>query len=262
MIAEIHSTDAEIREGGAVDAHCASRTLTTFGLTESSAGIRLAGYEILFPEVKLGFQDQFPEVHVTLHVHGRDERSLAASLRAVTDWVTAKLGESVLSSDGLSMEAVVGRFLKQRRATLAVAESCTGGLIAHWLTNVPGSSDYFLFSGVTYSNAAKTQVLGVSPDTLKRYGAVSEETVGEMASGAKRIAGATFGLAVSGIAGPDGGTEDKPVGTVCIGLATPDAVRCRRDFFSTGCRRRNKAIFAASALDMLRRALLCDSHEV
>ena len=233
-----------------------SRTITTFGLTESATGERLAGYENKFPGVKLGFRAKFPEIHVKLYARGQDERSLAATLQVATDWVTAQLGEKVLCVDGSSIETVVGNLLKQKGATVALAESCTGGLISHWLTNVPGSSDYFLFSGVTYSNDAKMRILGVSPDTLKQYGAVDEETVKEMAAGARRIAGAIYGLATSGIAGPDGGTEEKPVGTVCIGLATPDALTGHRYYFPFGHRLRNKEIFAASALNVLRRELM------
>ena len=237
-------------------AYALSRTITTFGLTESATGERLAGYEALFPGVKLGFRVKFPEIHVKLYVRGRDERSLAATLQTATEWVKTQLGDKVLCVDGSSIEKVVGRLLKQRGATVAIAESCTGGLISDWLTNVPGSSDYFLFSGVTYSNSAKTKILTVSPDTLNQYGAVSEETVKEMAAGVRRIAGATYGLATSGIAGPDGGTPEKPVGTVCIGLATPDALTGNRYYFPFGHRLRNKEVFAASALDVLRRELL------
>jgi len=233
-----------------------NRTITTFGLTESAVGERLAGYEKMFSGIILGFRVRFPEIHVKLYGRGRDADALAAALQAATDWVTAQLGEKVLSVDGRSIETVVGRLLKQKGATVAVAESCTGGLISHWLTNVPGSSEYFLFSGVTYSNDAKIQILGVPAKIVKQYGAVSEDTVREMAAGARRIAGATYGLATSGIAGPDGGTVEKPVGTVCIGLATPDAVTGRRFHFPFGHRLRNKEIFAASALDVLRRELL------
>jgi nicotinamide-nucleotide amidase len=154
------------------------------------------------------------------------------------------------------MEKIVGNLLRESHATLAVAESCTGGLISHWITNVPGSSDYFLFSGVTYSNEAKINLLGVSPETISRYGAVHEETVKAMAEGARRISGATFGIATSGIAGPEGGTEEKPVGTVCIGLASPAGVEGRRFFFPFGERIRNKQIFAMTALDILRKVLL------
>jgi nicotinamide-nucleotide amidase len=136
-----------------------------------------------------------------------------------------------------------------------VAESCTGGLIANWITNVAGSSDYFLFSGVTYSNEAKERVLGVSGDTLKRYGAVHEKTAGEMAEGARRISGATYGLATSGIAGPGGGSKEKPVGTVCIGLAAPDGTRTYRFQFTYGQRLMMKKMFSMKALDLLRRHL-------
>jgi len=161
------------------------------------------------------------------------------------------------------MEAVIGKLLKEKNATLSVAESCTGGLISHRLTDVvshrltdvAGSSDYFLFSGVTYSNEAKIKVLGVSPDTLRQYGAVHEETAKEMALGVKRLTGSTYGLSTSGIAGPGGGTKEKPVGTVCIGLATPREVIARRFHFSFGIREMNKTIFAVTAMELLRREL-------
>lgn len=259
MLAEIVLPRLEIIQGKG-KTFALVRTLTTFGLTESAAGERLAGYEARFPGVKLGFRVKFPEIHVKLYGRGQDEGSLAATLQAATDWVTAQLGEKVLSIDGSSIETVVGRLLAQQEATVAVAESCTGGLISHWLTNVAGSSTYFFFSGVTYSNAAKTQILGVPADTIKQYGAVSVETVKEMAAGARRIAGTTYGLATSGIAGPDGGTAEKPVGTVCIGLATPDALTGQCYYFPFGHRLRNKEVFAASALDVLRRALMKTGH--
>jgi len=233
-----------------------SKTITTFGLTESAAGERLAGFEKNFPEVKLGFRVKFPEIHIRLDHRDKDEDRMAAMLQAAAGWVSARLGAKLLSTEGRSIEAVVGGLLKKSGSTVAAAESCTGGLIAHRLTNVPGSSDYFLFSGVTYSNAAKIAILGVSPETLKRYGAVHEETVREMAAGARRVAGATYGLATSGIAGPDGGTVKKPVGTICIGLASPQKATGRRYLLQFGDRLRNKEIFAASALDVLRRELI------
>lgn len=236
--------------------YAVTRTITTFGLTESATGEKLAGFDGAFSDIKLGFRVKFPEIHIKLYGSGHNESALADRLEAASNWVIAQLGERVLSVEGDSMETVIGRLLKQKRASVAVAESCTGGLISHWLTNVPGSSDYFLFAGVAYSNSAKMNVLEVSPATLQKFGAVHEETVKEMASGVKRIAGATYGLATSGIAGPDGGTDEKPVGTLCIGLATPDAVTGHRFFFPFGHRLRNKEIFAVSALDTLRRELI------
>jgi nicotinamide-nucleotide amidase len=166
------------------------------------------------------------------------------------------MADYVFSCEGQNMQTVLGELLKENSASLAIAESCTGGLISHMFTDVPGSSEFFLFSGVTYSNHAKQKVLGVSADTLEKYGAVHERTAIEMAVGARKIGGATYGLSTSGIAGPDGGTPDKPVGTVCIGLATPQDVVGHRFTFLGLNRDRNKAIFAMTAMDTLRRHLL------
>ena len=124
-----------------------------------------------------------------------------------------------------------------------------------------GSSGYFLFSGVTYSNQAKIDVLGVDPRILEEYGAVHEETVRQMAEGARKAAGADFALSTTGIAGPDGGRADKPVGTVCIGFAGPDRSFGRRLFFPFGKRLMNKKIFAMAALDILRKELMGISEQ-
>ena len=201
---------------------CRVKTLTTFGLTESLTGERLKDFPGFFPDIQLGFRAKFPEIQVKFYVRGTDADLVESRILDATDWVSDKLGHKLISADGEPMEAVVGRLLNHKKSTLAVAESCTGGLIAHWLTNIAGSSDYFLFSGVVYANQAKVAILGVSQDTLDRYGAVHEETAREMAIRVRQITGATYGLATSGIAGPGGGTDEKPVGTVCIGLATPE----------------------------------------
>jgi nicotinamide-nucleotide amidase len=162
----------------------------------------------------------------------------------------------VVSFVGEDLETVVGRLLREQGATLAVAESCTGGEIAHRITNVPGSSDFFLLSAVTYANSAKTEWLGVAPETIEAFGAVSEQTAKAMAKGVRERTGADFGVSTSGIAGPTGGSEEKPVGTVCIGIASPDRIKGYRYVFPFGRRRMNKTIFAASALDLLRRELM------
>jgi nicotinamide-nucleotide amidase len=231
------------------------KTLSTFGLTESVIGELLAGLSAEFPEITPGFRSKFPEIQVKLYVRGKDDQVLSKILEKASQWVLGKLGENIFSMDGTSMEGVVGGLLAAKQATLAIAESCTGGLISHMLTNVPGSSGYFLFSGITYSNEAKTKLLGVSSEVLQRYGAVHEETVKKMAQGARRVAGATYGLATSGIAGPDGGTDEKPVGTVCIGLATPHDIKGFGFVFPFNTRLMNKRIFAMKALDLLRREL-------
>jgi nicotinamide-nucleotide amidase len=232
------------------------KTLSTFGLGESATAEHLEGFGERFPHIKLGFRAKFPEIHVKLYGSGPDEEQLRSQLAKAEDWVTQQLGNKILSNRGESLELAVGKLLRARNETLAVAESCTGGLIAHLITEVPGSSDYFELSAVTYANSAKINVLGVSSGTLEIHGAVSEETAGEMAQGVQRISGASYGLATSGIAGPAGGTDDKPVGTVCIGLATCDCVNVRRYHFTFDNRRLNKQIFAAMALELLRRKLL------
>ena len=241
---------------GKIRAYCQNRTISTFGLTEAAVNEKLTGLPDLFKELKLGLRANFPVIQVKLYGSGEDENNLNELLDKAADWISQKIGKRIVSVNGSSMEKVVGDLLVEKKATIAVAESCTGGLISHLFTNIPGSSDFFLFSGVTYSNKSKIKILGVSPSTLKKYGAVHEETAKEMAKGAKRISGATCGLSTTGIAGPDGGTESKPVGTVCIGLATPDAVYAHRFHFSSFNRLMNKKIFAITALDLLRRELL------
>ena len=143
------------------------------------------GFNRLFPQIKLRFRANFPGIQLKLYTHGTDEGDLRVEMEAAIQWIYRKLGKKVISDAGESMEKVVGHLLGQKQAHLAVAESCTGGLIADLLTNVPGSSDYFVFSAVTYSNPLKMKILGVKARTLDRYGAVSEQTAKEMALQAK-----------------------------------------------------------------------------
>ncbi|MBW1985440.1 MAG: competence/damage-inducible protein A [Deltaproteobacteria bacterium] len=233
------------------------RTLVTFGLPEASVNERISGLDAKFSDLKLGLRAKFPEIHVKLYAKGENKNKIDEQIESAISWIKEKLGDRILSTNNRSMEEVVGELLKNRNETIALAESCTGGLVSHWLTNVAGSSHYFLYSGVVYSNKAKINVLGVSSETINAYGAVHEETVKEMASRAREISGATYGLSTSGIAGPDGGTDEKPVGTVCIGLATKNDVKGYRFNFTYGGRRdMNKRIFAMTALEMLRMELL------
>jgi nicotinamide-nucleotide amidase len=232
------------------------RTLSTFGLTESQTFERLAGLEEAFPQMSLGLRVRFPEIQVKLYANGTSDQQLNDDLEAAVRWVIEKMGNKVFSQQGDPMEKTVGHLLREKRATLALAESCTGGLIANMLTNVSGSSDYFVFSGITYSNQAKIHILKVPKETIDTHGAVHEETAVEMARGARNVAGATYGLATSGIAGPTGGTAEKPVGTVCIGLATPHGTAGHRFHFWFGRRAMNKQMFAVAALEVLRRELL------
>ncbi len=234
---------------------CMVKTISTFGITESAAGEKLADITSVFPSLKIGFRAKFPEIQVKIYLYGKDEKRLKQRLDEACKWILAKIGHKTFSVENRSMGAEVARLLLKRKATIALAESCTGGLISHLLTNIPGSSEYFLFSGISYSNESKIKVLGVSPDTLQKNGAVDEKTAQEMAEGARRIAGADYGLSTSGIAGPSGGTDEKPVGTLCIGIATSSGTEGFTFNSMFDKRSMNKIVFAMKALDLLRRTL-------
>ena len=244
VLPELHALGSPVRK---------VRVISTFGLAESKVAELLAGFEDLFPDILLGLQARFPEIHIRLY---ESEGSGEDRFQAVFDWIRKRLGQKVLSEKGRSLEAVAGDLLRLRQVTVAVAESCTGGLVASLLTDVSGSSDYFVLGAVTYANSAKVKVLGVSPATLEEHGAVSEAVAREMAVGIRRLAGSDYGISTTGIAGPTGGSADKPVGTVCIGLATPSSAEAWRYRFTFDDRAMNKQVFAATALNRLRRALI------
>ncbi|MBT8340366.1 MAG: competence/damage-inducible protein A [Desulfatitalea sp.] len=238
--------------------HRLVRVISTFGQTESAVGETLAGLTDRFPQVTLGLRAKFPEIQVKLYLNTADRPAGEAMLAQAVAYGVERLQPYVFSLNERTMAAKVGAMLLQRGETLALAESCTGGLAANWITNTPGSSDYFLLSAVTYANAGKVKLLGVSEQTLAEKGAVDEETARQMAEGVRRVAGADYGLATTGIAGPDGGTPDKPVGTICIGLATAKETLSRRHTLSFGRRLMNKRLFATLALDLLRKYITGD----
>ncbi|MBT7697103.1 MAG: CinA family nicotinamide mononucleotide deamidase-related protein [Desulfobacterales bacterium] len=233
-----------------------TRILSVFGLAESAVSEYLENINEIFSDIKIGLRARFPEINIKLYVRGNDEHGLNMLLDNAQGWILEKIGKWVFSVEEKSMEEELGKILAEKKATLAVAESCTGGLISNMITNVAGSSDYFLFSGVTYTNQSKIDILGVSPETIRDCGAVHEQTVKEMAQGAIKISGATYGIATSGIAGPGGGTDEKPVGTLCIGIATPIEVKTFTFNLNFGKRVMNKTIFAMIALELLRKELL------
>jgi nicotinamide-nucleotide amidase len=178
-----------------------------------------------------------------------------AVLAEVEPMVLAALGDHLVSRGDAVLEDVVVRQLREHHKTIALAESCTGGFLAHRLTNVPGASEVFLASSVTYANAAKTDTLGVPAEWIAQYGAVSEPVARAMAEGARLRADADFGIGITGLAGPDGGTAEKPVGTVFIALAQRDRETfCTREMFPTD-RRTFKDLTTQTALDLLRRRL-------
>jgi nicotinamide-nucleotide amidase len=231
------------------------KTISCFGLPESLVGEKIADITNHFPELKIGLRAKFPEIQVKLYGQGNDRAAILSQFDSATKWIKMQLGQHLFSPEGHSMAAVVGALLRSKNETLSVAESCTGGLIAHRLTNESGSSDYFLLSTVTYANDAKIKVLGVSAETIDRFGAVSEETAVAMADGVRKLAKSTYGLAVSGIAGPSGGTPEKPVGTLCCALSGPDGTDVHKYYFTFGRRQMLKSIFAMAALDLLRKQL-------
>ncbi|MFO7964688.1 MAG: competence/damage-inducible protein A [Desulfobacterales bacterium] len=234
----------------------AVKTISTYGLPESEVNERCFSFSAAFPDVTLGLRAVFPEIHIKLYGRNENPEILNRSLAKATVWIRERMGIYLLSTKGHCMETVVGRLLVEKKQTLAVAESCTGGLISHRLTSVAGSSRYFLFSGVTYSNESKIRILGVSSDVLETFGAVHEKTAESMARGARSVSGADWAISTTGIAGPDGGTDEKPVGTVCIGISGPNGDSAKRYQLDFGRRSRNKEIFAVTAMDVLRRALL------
>ena len=238
------------------DSRITVKTLSCFGLTEAAVGEKLATVSGAFPGVRMGTRVRFPAIDIRLAERRPSGSDSSSQLRPAVKEVTELLADHVYSRSGQSMQAEVGALLRRHSLRLALAESCTGGLISSMVTDVAGSSDYFLFSGVTYSNDAKTAVLGVSAETLDRYGAVHEETAKEMANGARRVSGADFGLSTSGIAGPGGGSPDKPVGTVCIGLSSAAGTKGYRYRFPFADRWKNKSVFAVTALNVLRKEIL------
>jgi nicotinamide-nucleotide amidase len=169
----------------------------------------------------------------------------------------SKFKEFLISDDGANLESVVVRELIKLGKTVTTAESCTGGLVASRLTDVSGSSSVFTHGFVSYSNKAKAQLIGVSKDTLAAHGAVSEEVASEMAMGARLTSGSDYSIAITGIAGPTGGTKDKPIGTVCFGIAGPEGIETFREMHPRS-RRDFKQQVSQRALDLVRRALKTD----
>jgi nicotinamide-nucleotide amidase len=238
-----------------------SRTFSTVGVAESKLDEMLAG-AIRPGEARVAFRASFPRMYVRLTVDGATDDDLEGRMDELEARVRERLGASIYAVGDEGLEETVGRMLHQRGLTLAVAESCTGGRIGDRITDVPGSSAYFLLGTATYANETKTGVLGVSQRTLTEHGAVSTQTAEEMAARVRRLAGADVGLSTTGIAGPGGGTEDKPVGTVCIAIAWEGGVWSRRYDLGTREREWIKATTAQLALDRLRRWMLeQESHE-
>jgi nicotinamide-nucleotide amidase len=236
----------------------------TFGLPESVVGEKLAGIEEAFAGVTIGYRAHFPEIEVKVlaRVPGPASRrpgdaqsvSEARELaeRAAQE-VRVRLGDVIYGGGDDTFAGVVGRELRTRGWTLAIAESCTGGLVGHMITKEPGASDYLLLDAVTYANSAKQAVLGVDAEVLRGHGAVSPECAGRMAEGARRVSGADIALAITGIAGPTGGSDAKPVGLVYLAVATASGTDVQERRF-TGDRLWIQTLAAYVGLGMVRDA--------
>lgn len=237
-----------------LDGEHVCRTLRTVGMGESQVADKIGGplQDALARGLDLGYCAHVGAVDVRLAAHGPQAAQLVREAESV---VRAQLGPKIFAEDDETLEAVIVRLLTERKQSLALAESCTGGAIAHRLTNVPGASAVLLAGLVTYSNDAKQKFLGVRAETLAVHGAVSEAVAREMAEGARRATGADYALSVTGIAGPGGGSYDKPVGTVCIGLAKADETRVLKHF-NPFDRETFKAVTSTQALEILRRQIL------
>jgi len=227
--------------------------LRTFGLPESQLGDLLAGIEGQFPGVTIGYRASMPEIEVKVLARAKDAQAAEALAEKAAAVVRMRLGDIVFGDRESSFPGAVGRTLRDRGLTLAVAESCTGGLVGEMLTSVPGSSEYLLLDAVVYSNSMKTSVLGVSEETLRGYGAVSEEAATAMVEGVLRISNADIGVAITGIAGPGGGSDEKPVGTVWLAVGSRGGARVARRFHLGGDRGRIRTLSAYFALRMVQR---------
>ncbi|MBG09099.1 MAG: damage-inducible protein CinA [Halobacteriovoraceae bacterium] len=224
------------------------KSFRSFGLFEAQVDDLLSGLPNKFPSIRLGYRAHFPEIIITLKASPQDEQTLEEA----SEFVREQLGPSLFSEEEGPFAKGLIESLINSKETLSIAESCTGGFIGHLITEVPGSSQAFNLGVTTYSNESKIKLLGVKEETLSKHGAVSEATVIEMAEGIRKLSQATYGLSVSGIAGPDGGTPDKPVGTIFIALSKEDKTETKKLSLLFG-REKNKILSAFSALDLLRR---------
>lgn len=225
-------------------------TVRVLGVPESVLEERMRDLEL--PGLEIGFRTTLPENHVKL----RFDHGVPADLRAATvDKARALIGWRAFGVDCGDLAAVVGQAVAERGQTLALAESCTAGGLAAWVASVPGASRYLLEGAVVYSNAAKVRTCGVSQADLDAHGAVSEAVARQLARGIRARAGSTWGIGITGVAGPGGGSPDKPVGTVHVALAGPDGDTDHRRFSFPGDRERVQAFASASALAMLWRRL-------
>lgn len=232
-----------------------SRTLKACGITESALDETISDLIRLSRNPTIAILAYPGEIHIRLTVKSESEMEGDRLLDDLETRIRTRLAEFLFGRDEERLEEAVGRLLLDAKATVAVAESCTGGLVCHRLTNLPGSSAYFMHGEVVYSNEAKERLLGVPRELMAEHGAVSRPVALAMAVGMRQVAGTDLALGITGIAGPGGGTATKPVGLTFIALASGDGVICREYRFLAD-RDTNKLLASQKALDILRRHLL------
>lgn len=236
--------------------HVLHQTVMVQGLGESVLAEMLEDWETALPQVvKLAYLPSPGVVRLRMSLMGNSEAELKAIVEEQLIGLKTILGERIFAFDDEKIEQVIANLLLDNKKTVATAESCTGGNMAHMLTSMAGSSAYFKGSVVAYSNEVKTNVLGVSANSLEEFGAVSQEVIEQMASGVIKAIGTDYGIASSGIAGPDGGTEEKPVGTVWIAVASKNKVISEKFTFSKE-RGRNIRMASMAGFNMLRKLIL------
>ncbi len=244
-----------LREAFGVGERIRSRVLKTCGITESKLDEAIGDLSRSSRNPTIALLAHAGEVHVRLTVKTGSEAEGERQLDELEAKLRERLGELFFGRDEERLEEVVGRLLLDAKQTVAVAESCTGGLLCHRLTNLPGSSAYFVLGEVVYSNQAKVSFVGVPRELIARHGAVSRPVAEGMASGVRDAAGTDLALGITGIAGPGGGTAEKPVGLTYIAIASKEQVACR-EFRFLADRETNKLLASQAALDMVRRHLL------
>ena len=232
-----------------------TRVLRVAGMPESDLDQRISPVYLEYRNPVTTILAAPGDIQIHLRARSSSEAEAERLLEELAGKIEALLGENIYSRDGAPLEAVVGELLRARAATLSVAESCTGGLLGERITSVPGSSDYFAGGFLAYTDRMKIELLGLDEQLLSEHTAVSEQVAAAMAERAQQRTGSTFALSTTGIAGPGGGTEAAPVGTVFIGVASPRGCRAHRYRF-LGNRDRIRTLTAQNALDLLRRAII------
>ena len=234
------------------------KTILTLGLPESTLAEKIEGWESALPEfVKLAYLPSALTVRLRLSAYGTDKAMLEAEIGKQVMELENIIPSYIFGFDDENLALIIGRLLVKSSKTMAVAESCTGGNIAHFITSNAGSSAYFKGGIVAYSNEIKVKLLEVASEIIETHGAVSQQVAEAMAVGAQKALNADYSIATTGIAGPDGGTADKPVGTIWIAVAGPSGVKSEKQIFRHN-RERNIIRSTQTALNFLRKLILKD----